>query len=315
MSTTAKRDIIGEILEKYSRSETRRGIVSSRLSKIELTMAQIDSAFCDTEADELYRHIPVATVACLEWYYRLVYKELIDHGSPYVDNIEAFRWLKFDFQISKAIQGLSITLGDFVSHMLPLSSINNLVANMDIILGRSFKKELRKHQSIWDADSVQDQEIADDVFTDIFTDIHTLFELRHQFCHEIGNENIDKALIKKCFRKVGVLIMATNVLVDDLLFKDVPKNQSEINLQISQDLENQELSLREALKEASLHIPKGQEELFYSSQLQWEEYRDAYSELRASFYEGGTLQPAIYGWTKLEITASRVKELRELIKV
>ncbi len=53
MSTTAKRDIIGEILGKYSRSETRRGIVSSRLSKIELTMAQIDSAFCDTEADEL----------------------------------------------------------------------------------------------------------------------------------------------------------------------------------------------------------------------------------------------------------------------
>ena len=317
MQSSQKRDVVQEIVNKYSSGELRKESISYRFQTIDKISTELYSR-SDSGSNELCKYIPVAAIACLEWYFRLVYKELIDYGSPYTDNAGKLKDLKFDFQIVKAIQGMTITLGDFIAHMLPLSRVDHVFGHMDTLLGNNFKNELIEFYCRENTDLNTSSIDARQDFEEIVKSVHTLFELRHKYCHEISNfsqDTTDKELIMHSFTKMQRLIRITDGYIEYLLYPDTPKTQAEINVLVSSDLTEINKLLEKTLEESRVDLTESQQQLFHKAQSDWLEYREAYSELKASFYEGGPIQPAIHGLTKIGITESRVKELKQLHEV
>lgn len=116
-----KRNLINEITEIRSRSEFNSRLdYSSRLNDIEYAFNESLNYNGDFDK-ELVKYIPIATVACFEAFFRSAYKELIDFGKPFSDNAIKFNQsknVKFDFEIINAIQTKTVTVGEFISHIL-----------------------------------------------------------------------------------------------------------------------------------------------------------------------------------------------------
>src|SRR5574341_2500220 len=97
----SKRDYITEIVQKRSRLLKRVGrwkLFSTRyeqvLSAFEYLRKSKDASLAARQ--ELLKYVPMGTVACLEAYYRMVIRDLIDHGAPYNANAHKLEDIKLD---------------------------------------------------------------------------------------------------------------------------------------------------------------------------------------------------------------------------
>lgn len=88
---------------------------------------------------ELSRYFPIALVSCIEGYFRLVFADLINHGAPYKDNAAKFE-IKFTIDTAVSLERHSVTLGEFVAHLLPLNNLDDIESNMTTLIGESFLK-------------------------------------------------------------------------------------------------------------------------------------------------------------------------------
>jgi hypothetical protein len=67
---------------------------------------------------------------------------LIDYGSPFRENVVKFNEIKFGIEHVVAIQGGKLSLGEFVSHFLPVNGVQDITNSMSILLNRPFLDEL-----------------------------------------------------------------------------------------------------------------------------------------------------------------------------
>jgi hypothetical protein len=219
----AKRNIIDEILSKKKRlpfAKNRRwDLVSSRLSRIrqtiylldmlleitanqetqtaqelfdeliELTNSQIDSSKVLDLTDEISRYIPIGLVSCIEGYFRVVYADLLNFGSPYRENASKLDTkFSFNIEIVFALEKSSVSSGEYVAHMLQTSSLDDINNIMSILSGENFLTEFKKEFANYQKNQIQlslfpmdDEDLANHVIVDI----KRLFELRHMYAHEI----------------------------------------------------------------------------------------------------------------------------------
>ena len=108
------RDIIQEIADVRQR---RR--FGSAMSELPMRLFALEHAFKkhDKSQGELTRYFPVALIACVEGYFRMAIKDLVDVGDPYLSNAERpASALKLDFSILRAVHGKAITVGELVAH-------------------------------------------------------------------------------------------------------------------------------------------------------------------------------------------------------
>jgi hypothetical protein len=82
----------------------------------------------------------IRTVTFLEVLARAWIAQLVDYGPPYVENAIplAKNHLKFDFELVRAIQGRTITLGDIVAHSVPVNSFPQLIGHFGTLIGQPF---------------------------------------------------------------------------------------------------------------------------------------------------------------------------------
>lgn len=140
--------------------------------------------------EEILKYIPIAAVASFEGFCRTAIKELIDFGSPYIDNCKGFSKLnsiKFDFDIISDLNKKTFTLGEFIGHLLPCNNLDDINSNLTTILGKDFLGELKKFekQDTGITAPLFIKDFQDDV-NNIIADIKKIFELRHIFCHEVS---------------------------------------------------------------------------------------------------------------------------------
>jgi hypothetical protein len=218
----AKRNIIDEILSKKKRlpfAKNRRwDLVSSRLIRIretiflldmlestanreveeaqdlldeliEVTESQIDSSEIIGLMHEISRYIPIGLVSCLEGYFRVVYADLLNFGSPFRENVSKLE-TKFSFNIETVftLERSSVSLGEFVAHLLQTSSLDDINNIMSILTGKDFLTQFKKEFANYQKNQIQlslfpmdDEDLA----VQVITDIKRLFELRHMYAHEI----------------------------------------------------------------------------------------------------------------------------------
>ena len=320
-----KRNLINEITAIKSRSEfNSRHDYSSRLNDIEYAFQENLNYNGDFDK-ELLKYIPIATVACFEAFFRSVYKELIDFGKPFSDNVVKFNQaqnVKFDFDIVNAIQAKTVTVGEFVSHILPCNNFEDINKNLSLLCSIDFTDQIKKfkRESIFEHVNDNSKQFTD-YGDQIIADIKRTFELRHIFCHEFAtNLLIDKDEIFRCFNNAKLFLNQTNDFIWDLIYPDAPETQTDMNIHASDEFEKFENNLavlistiKEAKNENSdfdLNV-----ELFDKTIEQWKIYRKTKAELDASVVEGGTMFPLLYSSSLTATTKDKIESLKNEFEI
>lgn len=320
-----KRNLINEITAIKSRSEfNSRHDYSRRLNDIEYAF-QENLDYNGDLNKELLKYIPIATVACFEAFFRSVYKELIDFGKPFSDNVVKFNQaqnVKFDFDIVNAIQTKTVTVGEFVSHILPCNNFEDINKNLSLLCSIDFADQIKKfkRESIFEHVNDNSKQFIENG-DQIIADIKRTFELRHIYCHEFAtNLPIDKDEILRCFNNAKLFLNHTNDFVWDLIYPNAPETQTDMNIQASDEFERFENDLsvlistiKEAKKENSyfdLNV-----ELFDKTIEQWKIYRKTKAELDASLVEGGTMYPLLYASSLTATTKEKIESLKNEFEI
>lgn len=313
-----KRNLINEITAIKSRSEfNSRHDFSRRLNDIEYAF-QENLNYNGDFNKELLKYIPIATVACFEGFFRSVYKELIDYGKPYSDNVLKFNQsqnVRFDFAIVNAIQSKTVTVGEFISHILPCNNFDDINKNLSLLCGLDFTDKIKKFKQYSIFEHVRDNSKQ---FTEnnnkIIADIKRTFELRHIFCHEFAtNAHIDRDEILRCFNNAKIFLNQTNDFIWDLLYPNAPETQAEMNIQASDEFERFEndlsllISTIKEIKDKNFDLNI---KLFDKTIKQWKIYRKAKAEFDASVVIGGTMFPLFYARSLSATTKEKIDSLK-----
>lgn len=315
-----KRNLINEITAIKSRSEFNSRLdYSSRLNDIEYAF-QENLDYNGDFNKELLKYIPIATVACFEAFFRSVYKELIDFGKPFSDNVIKFNQaqnVKFDFDIINAIQTKTVTVGEFISHILPCNNFDDINKNLSLLCGIDFADQIKKFKrdSIFEHVNDNSKQFIDNG-DQIISDIKRTFELRHIFCHEFAtNLRIDKDEILRCFNNAKIFLNQTNDFIWDLIYPNAPETQADMNNHTSDQFSEADnelteliITIKEASKENSymtLNI-----DLLDETLTEWKKYREVKAKLDASVVEGGSMYPTIYAGSLTTTTQKKIESLK-----
>jgi len=159
---------------------------------------------------------PIKCVACIEGYFRLVYANLIDFGDPYRNNAKQFSDIKFSTEIVLSLDGGNVSVGDFISHLLPINNFENLNSIMSTLIGEDFKCKIKE---IFLAQPQMKPLFGttEDIFENIVKRISEMFKLRHIYCHELGVPEKVIATPVGFVEATGKFIHLSELLVEKLL--------------------------------------------------------------------------------------------------
>jgi hypothetical protein len=315
-----KRNFVSEIEEIKSRAENNsRFVFISNLYEIgEAINAHID--YSRPSYKELLKYIPISTIACLEAFFRSIIKDLIDSGKPYCENVTEFNQsknVKFDFDIVNAIQRKQVTIGEFISHILPLNSYEDINSCISTIIKDDFTNLLKtyKEGGFFNLDKETSNDFNNKADA-IIRDIKRTFELRHIFCHEFAtNIVVDKIEILRLYENAKIFIRQTDNVIWSLTNPYFPKTQAEMNNQASKTFKNVEIELANLIskiKEASkddLSIPVNKR-LFNKTIVAWKKYRKVKAEVDASYFDYGSMYTLMYDNSLTTTTREKIESLK-----
>src|SRR3990172_4381297 len=124
---TKKRDYISEIIEKRGRLLARADREKQYMRRVHplvegfKTMKSLkrDIKF----RDEWLKYGAIGYIACIEGYFKMLFADLINLGSPFSENIKKFSDISFKIDSVVAIYSNQVNLGVFVSHLLSIHSV------------------------------------------------------------------------------------------------------------------------------------------------------------------------------------------------
>ncbi|MFD1710648.1 hypothetical protein FVQ98_18210 [Ottowia sp. GY511] len=170
-----KRDYFAEIQELRIRNPERKGSFDAMLYRLEplqkVTNDLLKKRKLSSNDLELLRYVPVGAIACIEGYYKGLVRDLIDFGSPYRENIVNLREIKPTLEGLVGLHGGKATLGEFVSHFVGISNVEDIERYMSAILGTEFLKDLKTQTGLAEK---------------VFSGVSRAFELRHIVVHELA---------------------------------------------------------------------------------------------------------------------------------
>jgi hypothetical protein len=130
---------------------------------------------------ELYRYFPVALVAIAEGHFKMLYRDLIDSGEPFLSRAKSLRDIKLDIDSLIGVHQRSVTIGELISQQLPHSSMAHIDAHMSMLLSQDFPKEFQKRVR------AEDATIGGTTFqTHMRRLLEEIFRQRHVYCHELA---------------------------------------------------------------------------------------------------------------------------------
>lgn len=320
-----KRDLVNEIASIKSRSEfNTRYDFNSKLNDIEYAF-QENLQYNGEYNSELLKYIPIATIACFEAFFRSAYKELIDFGLPFSDNVINFNQaknVKFDFDIVNAIQTKTFSIGEFISHILPCNNYKDINSNLSTLIGKDFTNEIKSFEKESIFEEVKETSKAfKENSNQIFADLNRIFELRHIFCHEFAtNFDISKEEILRCFSNAKIFLNQTDSFLWELLYPNSPETQTDMNIQSAHEFEKVDKELLELInlikeiKSDKLDFAINVK-LFDKTLNLWENYRKGKAELDASVVEGGTMNPLIFANSLTTTTKEKIESLKKEFEI
>lgn len=305
------RDIIREIAD--IRQRRRFG---SSMAELPLRLFALEHAFKvhDKSQGELTRYFPVALIACVEGYFRMAMKDLIDAGEPFLTNAEKLASSsKLDFSVLRAVHGKTITVGELVAHSVSLSRLEHIENALSSLLGASFLHALRTTTDRW-AHEVRG-EPAIPILSEpdeVFTDVARTFELRHIICHEIASAyDIESDEVARCLESCVAFLQAADEFISETIQPGAPLTQTDMNIAAGKSLDDKRNSLAEAVATTRKRLDAVELIAFDESQTKWEAYCEAW----VNFVVGeransGTIWPLIYAGEAEAVITRRFDEIK-----
>lgn len=259
----SKRDYITEIQEKNARSSKDFLHGNSELYDIE------HSFLCSKDDTPTLRALHVMGVAsCIEVGVREAIKRLVDHGEPYLERTAGFKdHLRFDFSLTKALSTQQITLGDLVSHLLPVSNLGHIAGHFEVLFNEKAKgntfnwilSQLQEFQepgddTLFGDDSAEKLPLPELLIKDVngmLTSIAGIFESRHLVAHEAKFNSVSHADLTLYLASARNFLDALYELVEQALNPGVSRSGyggSIQNLQKAGDLRGQAMEIEERIK-------------------------------------------------------------------
>lgn len=304
------RDIIQEIAEVRQR---RR--FGSAMAELPLRLFALEHAFKkhDKSENELIRYFPVALIACVEGYFRMAIKDLIDAGEPYLSNAEKpASSVKLDFSVLRAVHGKTITVGELVAHGVQLSRLEHLEAVLSNLLGAGFLQALRTTTDRW-AHEVKGEPATPVLANpdEVFADVARTFELRHIICHEIASAyEIESEEVARCFESCVAFLRAADEFISETIHPGAPLTQTDMNIAAGQSLDERRKQLADVVTGFRSRLGSAELPAFDESQEKWQTYCDAWAEFVAGDQaSGGTIWPLIYAGAAEAVVKRRLEEV------
>ena len=285
------------------------------LAELPMRLFAMERAFKehDQKDDELTRYFPVALVACIEGYFRLAIKELVDAGEPYITNAERLASsVKLDFAVVKAIHGKAVTVGDLVGHAVPLSRLDHIESSMSGLLGMSFLNRMKTITDRWKHEVRGEPEKP--ILIDpekVFIGVSKTFELRHIICHEIASAHeIPYLEVAHCFECCVAFLRAADELVSEALHPGAPLTQSDMNVAAGESLAVARKAMALAVSELRDRLSREELAAFDTAQAKWEDACTAWSEFDAMEVKGGTMWPCVRAGSEDALVREHTTKLR-----
>lgn len=305
------RDIIQEIADVRQR---RR--FGSAMLELPMRLFALEHAFKkhDKAENELTRYFPVALIACVEGYFRMAIKDLIDAGEPYLSNAEkTASLLKLDFSVLRAVHGKAITVGELVAHGVQLSRLEHIESALSGLLGKGFLESLRTTTARWAHEVMGEPAIPILSKPDeVFADVARTFELRHIICHEIASAyEIESDEVARCFESCVAFLRVADEFISETIHPGAPLTQTDMNIAAGKSLREKRKRLAEAVEALRSRLDEVERAAFDDSQAKWQLYCDAWADFIAGERAGGgTIWPVIYAGAAEAVIERRLEEVR-----
>lgn len=305
------RDIIEEIAEIR-----KRRLFGSAMAELPFRLMSLEQAFQDNKGrgGELIRYFPVALIACMEGYFRMVIKDLIDSGEPFLSNADRPTLkVNLDFSVLRAVHGKTITVGELVAHSVQLSRLEHVETALSNILGSGFLKSLETTTDRW-AHEIKGEEAIPILANPngVFADVARTFQLRHIICHEIASAyEIKFDEVARCFESCVAFLKASDEFISETLYPGAPLTQTDMNIAAGDALNDKHAELKVAAEKLLSRLDEAESAAFNDSQEKWQQYCDAWAGFVAGDREGGgTIWPMIFAGAAKETVEMRIQEIR-----
>jgi uncharacterized protein YecT (DUF1311 family) len=314
---TIRRDYIKEIQAKRGRDV--RGIFGV------LRLSSLQNAFERVKEDaELRRYFPLALVALLEGFVRHSIRTLLDYRAECLAQFLGSSWAKdqrFDLGILSAIAGKQLSVGELVSHLIPIKSFETVDSALSAALGRSFVAQLRtvrKRTPEYQRDNESSVPVLSNepMISDpdvVVAVIGDGFRLRHVLAHEPASRlDVTKEQIGDQLRAVAAIMNATTEIIDQTVAPEAPMTQLGMNERAGERAHLADLEMMEAKDKAAGNLRGEMAQVLSRSHEAWLDYREAQVEVEGLAYEGGSMRPEIEAVAHESITRARISDFRRL---
>lgn len=252
---------------------------------------------------KMLEYVPVKIVACFEEYFRQKYKEVIDNADyrKRLKELDLLKNINFNFDILGAFQDNEITLGDYLSYLIPCSKFEDINATLSKLLGFDFIDKIKART---------------DSTPKLLDSVNEIFRLRHIFCHEVQQTEIiglEKAT--GLLRDACAFLSVADSIISDTLYPDFPRTTVEMLVEAERMLEESEKELESLIETIKSKAQEGDIMSVNFDYLDvWKQYRKARAMSKVSVLDGGTMYPIAYTLDLEVTTKAFIKELKNEYK-
>jgi len=222
-----KRNLVTEIIQKRDRSLVIDCFgYSNKLDNLKKVLE------IETENEEFLKYIPVASIATLEMFTRMLIKVIVDNGEPYLSNaIKSMReQFSFDIEYLIDLNGKRVSIGEIFSHQIKINKFSDLASIFEKLLDIKFSYVLKKTNYDELALSKKDSKHFKKNYNSYISSIESLFKARHIISHEFAFDvNINKNDLKVWLNNLRIFMDATSFIVEKQTGKYVPYTQMGMN--------------------------------------------------------------------------------------
>jgi hypothetical protein len=166
-----------------------------------------DNESCRSEA---FRYIPIALVAAVQGWMRLAIRDLVDAGEPFASNSKNLKITKFDHDVVMALASQRLTAGEIIAHFVSCNRIEDLISNLDDVIGSKIVPPARKVTFKNDLFVIE----VDSIYDDFVGTLQDTFSLRHVFAHELDpQQEVDSSTMVRRAKFCLLLITAYDRVV------------------------------------------------------------------------------------------------------
>lgn len=231
--------------------------------------------YVNVNQELLYEYVPVKLVACLQEYFRNIYKDFIDDPKyrKNVAKLEIFKDVTYDADVLAAFQEENITLGEYISYLIPCSKFEDLNKSISTLAEVNFSKLL--HEQANDCGEMLNY-------------IQEIFSYRHIVCHEVPHlHTINKEMMEKWIDAASAFVVLTDIVVMDIKNPNPPGTTCEMLSYVQKTFDDAEKEFNSLIQTLQTSSHSDFESLSFDYLEKWKEFRKAKAESESKAFEGG----------------------------